>query len=245
MSCDRLSEAVGAIADSQTVGDLEALLARLTSEFGFSGAAYYRLTRFGAPLEPTLVFGAGFDAWVQRYVEQNYSLVDPVIPWAFRRDLPFTSREIAEAVPQPRALHEERAERWAPDGLFCPVATSWGETGVVCWASPKIVELDDRDRLAMGNLSRAFVTRYKRLAPAEPMPELSLRPLSRREVQCAYWLSEGLRAKQIADILELSVHTVRQYIDAASQKLSARNRGEMILRASALGLVAAAVRRDP
>jgi DNA-binding CsgD family transcriptional regulator len=84
-----------------------------------------------------------------------------------------------------------------------------------------------------------------RLAPAEPMSELSLRPLSRREVQCAYWLSEGLRAKQIADILELSVHTVRQYIDAASQKLSARNRGEMILRASALGLVAAAVRRDP
>lgn len=239
-----MSEAVGAVADAGSVDELEGVLTRLATELGFGAAAYYQLAKFGSPVVPTLVFGAGFEDWLGYYAEQNYILVDPVIPWVFRRDLPFSSREIAAEVPQPEKLHADRRARWAQDGLFCPVATSWGEIGVLCWASEKIVELSDRDRLAMGNLSRAFVTRYKRLAPSESLPGLGLRPLSRREVECAFWLSEGYRANQVAKILDLSVHTVRQYIDAACQKLSARNRGEMILRAWALGLISRLEPRD-
>lgn len=239
MSCDKLSEAVGAIADTETVQDLEAVLAHYARDLGFGDAAYYRLTRFGAALTPTFVFGAAFETWIAHYGQQRYVLVDPAIPWIFRRDLPFTSRELAAEAPQPAALHADRHTRWAIDGLFCPVATSWGETGVICWASSQIIQMNDRDRLAMGNLSRAFVTRFKTLTQHEALPGLPLRPLSRREVECAYWLSEGRRPAEIAETLELSVHTVRQYIETARQKLQARNRGEMLMRAWALGIVAA------
>lgn len=233
-----LSEAVRRISDAETAGELEAVLATLAAELGFSSAAYYRLTRLGSPVTPRLILGAGFDAWNAVYLEQRYVAVDPVIPLIFRRDLPFTVREVEAEYPEPSRLHADRRTYWAPDGLFCPVATSWSELGVICWGSQDELRLADHDRQAIGNLSRAMVARLKQVSPQEAIPNLPLRPLSRREGECAFWAAEGKRANEIADILGLSVHTVRQYLDSAVLKLKARNRAEMLLRASALGLIA-------
>ena len=108
---------------------------------------------------------------------------------------------------------------------------------MMCWASEHTIVLSDRDRLAIGNLSRALVTRMKQLAQVEVIANFPLRPLSRREEQCTFWAAEGKRANEIAGILGLSVHTIRQYLDSAILKLKARNRGEMLLRAATLGLI--------
>lgn len=136
-------------------------------------------------------------------------------------------------------MHADRQVYWAADGLFCPITAAWSEIGVFCWSAGETVTLSEKDRFAMGIISRALVIRSRDVAPDDAAPALPLRPLSRREMQCAYWLSQGERATGVARILQLSVHTVRQYIDSAQQKLGARNRGDMILMASALGLIAA------
>ncbi len=238
MGCAILPEAIGRISSAQSVSELETAAAHLCSVLNFTTAGYYRLTRLGAPAVPKLMFGAGFEDWVRVYVDRRYAAVDPVIPVAFRRDRPFSSLEIAREFPEPAQLHTDRATYWSPDALFCPVASSMGELGLMCWTSNEIVDLPAVDRLAMGIISHAAVTTFKRLCPPDELADLPPRPLTRREAQCTYWASEGKRVNEIAEILELSGHTVRQYLDSAILKLNAKNRGDMLLRASALGLVA-------
>jgi DNA-binding CsgD family transcriptional regulator len=233
-----VSQAVRRISETRTPSELEGVLVALCGELGFVEAAYYRLSRLGSPISPTLVLGQGFEPWISIYAARRYAAVDPVIPLVFRRDLPFTVREVESEFPEPEELHADRRRHWAPDGLFCPVATSWGEVGVVAWAALTPISLAAWDRLAMGNISRAVVTQLKQLSPVADMPSLPLRPLTRRESECAFWAAQGKRANEIATILGLSVHTVRQYLDSAIQKLGARNLGEMLLRGAALGLIA-------
>lgn len=242
MGCRVISTVIESISAAGTTKALERVLAKLCNELEYTEAAYYRLTRLGSPVTPALMLGRAFEPWIGIYAERRYAAVDPVVPLAFRRDLPFTCREVEAEFPEPAKLHADRRTYWAPDGLFCPVASSWGEVGVVCWARKDEVQLLDRDRLAMGNISRAFVTRSKLLTAPAALPRLPLRPLSRRESECAFWAAEGKRANEIAEILGLSVHTVRQYLDTAVQKLDAKNRREMLLRGAALGLIA---ERDP
>jgi DNA-binding CsgD family transcriptional regulator len=238
VGCEMLPEAIALISAAKSVPELEAAIARLCLVLKFTSAGYYRLTRLGAPAVPELLLGAGFEDWVQIYVDRRYAAVDPVIPVAFRRDLPFSSLEIAGDFPEPAQLHADRALYWAPDALFCPVASSMGEVGLMCWTSAEVVTMSAADRLAMSIISQAAVIQFKHLIPPDDLANLPPRPLTRREAQCAFWASEGKRVNEIAEILRLSNHTVRQYLDSAILKLSAKNRGDMLLRASALGLIA-------
>lgn len=215
---------------------LEAKIPAIAGFFGFFGASYYRLSRFGEPVLPAQVFGQDATQFIPTYIARNYSRVDPVIAMTFRRDMPFTSREVEELFPEPAGLHVLRRELWASDSLFCPVASSCGEVGVVCWRSHDAVTLDPPTRLQLKGLSSIMVAQAKSILSNDP-DEIDIRPLSRREMECAYWLSQGKSANETAEIIGISVHTVRQYLDSSVAKLGAKNRADMILRASALGLI--------
>lgn len=239
MSCDKLSRLVAIISTEGALDDPVAIVQTIASETGFIDAAYYRLTLFGEPMLPTFIFGSSFDDWISIYIERGYSWHDPVVELAFRHDIPFTAREVAERHPQPAALHADRLTLWAPDGLFCPISSSFGEVGVIGWRSATVVDLNDADRMAMRLLSAALVVSYKRQHADPIMPDLAIQPFSRRESECIYWMGQAKSTGEIATILGLSTHTVRQYLDSAVEKVGAKNRAQLLLRASVLGLVAA------
>ena len=64
-----------------------------------------------------------------------------------------------------------------------------------------------------------------RLSP-EPVDETT--ELSQREREVLNGLAEGLAYKQIADQLEVSIHTVRNYIRRIYEKLHVRSRTEAV-----------------
>lgn len=68
----------------------------------------------------------------------------------------------------------------------------------------------------------------------EEMPERA--PLSPRQMQVLQCLSRGLPTKLIARELELSEHTIKEYIALIFQALGARNRTEAVIKASRLRL---------
>lgn len=61
--------------------------------------------------------------------------------------------------------------------------------------------------------------------------------LSPRETECLAWTMAGRSAKEIADILCLSEHTVNEYIKTASAKLGATNKTQAVARAIVAGLL--------
>lgn len=60
--------------------------------------------------------------------------------------------------------------------------------------------------------------------------------LTRRQLDCLFYLVQGMTAKQIAEMLALSRRTVEQHLDSIRAKLGCQLRSELIARALDLGL---------
>ena len=77
------------------------------------------------------------------------------------------------------------------------------------------------------NIARKLVTLFRE-EHRETDPAAGL---SNRENEILQWLSKGLLYKEIADQLDISVHTVRQHIHKIYEKLHVQNRTEAINKA--------------
>jgi LuxR family maltose regulon positive regulatory protein len=91
----------------------------------------------------------------------------------------------------------------------------------------------------------AMVAEIRRLLPAEPGPEghdgyspRLVDPLSHSEIRVLRYLPTNLSAAEIAGDLSVSVTTVRTHIRHLFLKLGVHRRGEAVLQARALGLLA-------
>jgi two-component system response regulator DesR len=106
------------------------------------------------------------------------------------------------------------------------VARAAGVDGFVpkYWPASAIVE-------ALHRVSRG-ATVLPRRNESEP-----LQPLSRREQDVLKHIAEGLSNPEMAAVLHLSRHTVKQHTTAVYRKLGARNRAEAASMARQFGLV--------
>ena len=82
-----------------------------------------------------------------------------------------------------------------------------------------------------------LVAEGARVFPGESVPERTS-ALSRRELDVLQHLVRGLSNPEVAVLLNLSRHTVKQHTSVVYRKLGVRNRAEAASRARELGLVA-------
>lgn len=82
------------------------------------------------------------------------------------------------------------------------------------------------------------VSEGARVFPREPA--IGECQLSKRETDVLLHIATGLSNKEVAAVLNLSRHTVKQHTSAVYKKLGVRNRAEAASRAQGLGLMAAA-----
>lgn len=102
-----------------------------------------------------------------------------------------------------------------------------------------LVSSAEAGRIDPANLSR---TQFNCCYALSQMPELLSAtrpqdPLSERERECLFWVSEGKTTDDVAMILGVSSNTVNSYITHAIQKLSASNRAMAIATAIRSGII--------
>jgi DNA-binding CsgD family transcriptional regulator len=68
-------------------------------------------------------------------------------------------------------------------------------------------------------------------------PAVSSDPLSDRERECLYWVSEGKTTDEVALILGVSSNTVNSYVTHAIQKMGASNRAMAMATAIRSGII--------
>ena len=78
----------------------------------------------------------------------------------------------------------------------------------------------------------------RKLASLYSETNTSSHSLSKRELECLRWTSEGKTSYEISIILRLSEHTINNYIASLTKKLGAMNRAHMISLAYKTGLLA-------
>jgi DNA-binding CsgD family transcriptional regulator len=185
-------------------------------------------------------FGTYDPVWVQRYVDKEYLRVDPVVAGCFARFHPVDWKRLDWTSKPARTFQADAMAHGIGDqGYSIPIRGPSGQFALftVSHHCPD-AEWDDftrRHQRALILVAHYFNQKALDIAK-DRLPEPS-RSLSPREADALTYLAMGYARGQVADILAISEHTLRAYIESAKYKLSALNTTHAVARAMAEGLI--------
>ncbi|WP_428928772.1 helix-turn-helix transcriptional regulator [Marinibacterium sp. SX1] len=184
--------------------------------------------------------GTYSDAWRQRYLQQNYIRVDPVIIGCYKRFHPVDWKRLDWSGKAARAfLQEAQAYGVGNQGFSVPIRGPNGQFALFTvshdcdddeWAA--FTEANSRDLILIAHY---FNRKALEFEPTR-QPEAA-QTLSPREIDAMTLLAMGYSRAQTADALTISEHTLRVYIESARFKLGAMNTTHAVARALARGLI--------
>jgi DNA-binding CsgD family transcriptional regulator len=213
-------------------------LARICDQYGLSHACYLGIDI--PTLTDTKIYGAVTysDAWVSRYLSQNYFNIDPVVTVGMRCVLPLDWSTVRERDEQTKLFFGEAGDFGVgAQGLSFPIRGAHGETALFSinshlpehkWAQLKRVFMRDFSAVAYH-----FHTRVLQ-GEGVTFPEVSL---SRREKECLKWAAAGKTTWETGKILGISGSTVDFFLEKVRVKLKAVNKVQAVATAIRLQLI--------
>lgn len=221
---------------SQTPNDIQTLVESLRDSYGVSNAVYHAVNLDGAPYA-ALTYSP---EWMDRYQEQKYVTVDPVVRGALQHFHPMDwkrldwsgrgSREfLGEAIEAGIGNQGMSIPIRGPNGQFA-LFTINTESSDSSWE--KFTAEYKRDMMLISHYIHKQV-----VSIVCPEGERETQSLSPRETDSLKYLSLGLSRGQIAEKLKISEHTLRVYIDSARHKLGALNTIHAVTTAYTRGLI--------
>lgn len=227
------------IEDMQSVASLDDLQGRivgLRDTFDVEHLVYHSVNSTGGQYA-ALTYPLD---WVDRYLEQDYARVDPVVLGCYRRFHPVDWQRLDWSGKAARDFMGEATESGVgcqgfsvpirgPSGQFALFTVSDNRTDAK-WAT--YTEAHVRDLI----LAAHFINQ-KALELENGTDESLQKALSPREVDALTLLAMGYSRGQAAEGLSISEHTLRVYIESARFKLGANNTTHAVARALTLGLL--------
>lgn len=192
-------------------------------------------------------FGTYPPAWVQHYVDNDYLRIDPVVVGCYQGVQPVSWQRLDWSSKAARALRKAAlAHGIGNQGYSIPLRGPNGQFAVfsvshTCdddvWEAFTIEHQRDLILIAYYLNQKAMELEQTRV----PEPT---RPLSPREVDALTFLAMGYGRAQVADMLSISEHTLRAYIESARFKLGASNTIHAVAKALSEGhiIIGGAVR---
>lgn len=150
-------------------------------------------------------------------------------------DTPFYARFGAALLPARFHVHELRPWGIARDssapavdtasleGFACPVHAGTGVVNIIALLGRDGARLDPATSNGLHLLSIYMVERVRQLAAPPPM-------VSRRQLDCMRWIAAGKTSQEIAELLDISEHTVNHHIAAACARLGAATRAQALVK---------------
>jgi DNA-binding CsgD family transcriptional regulator len=215
---------------AQTLSELTESFGRAAEAAGFYMASCYLVATPGQPVSMRPLFNWNVEAsgWSEQYRGARLSRYDPVVQAIFTYPSAFTWREVEQRITNKEALQVfERARAFgAHGGLTVPIHGPLGDVMGVTLVSNNDCDFDPQTRMNMQVAATIFASRG--LALAEIEREASPDPgLSRREIQCVYWINEGKTDWEIGRILGISEDTVAYHLKNVKSKLGVSRRSQI------------------
>lgn len=217
--------------------DVEEAIVRLRDLFAVDNLVYHS-SKFGTSpsIEPyiRLTYPA---SWIKRYLQKGYIDIDPVIREGFSRTLPFEWSELTlETAEEGEFLVDALQHGVGPYGMSIPLRSKIGHKGLFSISfSGSQQAWEDLRRTSLQTWIQAANRLHRRVITAEfGEPRQSL---SAREIECLRWTAMGKDAGDIALILQISPHTVRDYLKSARFKLDCVTAAQAVSKATTLGLL--------
>ena len=185
-------------------------------------------------------FGTYDPKWVQHYVDKDYLRIDPVVIGCFQRFHPVDWKRLDWSSKAARAFREDAiANGIGNQGFSIPIRGPNGQFALFTvshscsdeeWAS--FTNKSQRNLILIAHYLNQKALEIEKDRKPEPA-----RPLSPREVDALTFLAMGYGRGQVAEMLSISEHTLRAYIESARFKLGAINTTHAVARALNEGLI--------
>jgi len=177
-------------------------------------------------------------SWLDFYIEQALFECDPVLKRCQQALFPFHWFDLEQegrVSDRERVYFDNLRSHGFVDGIALPV---FGPTGIAAYFTmgSSVTPLT-REPVILRTLQSVCHHMHLRNLELKGRAGLVSRLLSAREVEVLQWMARGKSNTVIADILEVSPHTVDTIIRRAYAKLGASNRISAVLKAAASGLI--------
>ena len=185
-------------------------------------------------------FGTYDPAWVQHYVDKEYLRVDPVVIGCFQRFHPVDWKRLDWSSKAARAFREDAiAHGIGNQGYSIPIRGPNGQFALFTVSH----SCSDDEWVTFTNKNQrnliliAHYLNQKALEIQSDRAPEPIRALSPREVDALTFLAMGYGRGQVAEMLSISEHTLRAYIESARFKLGAMNTTHAVARALNEGMI--------
>jgi DNA-binding CsgD family transcriptional regulator len=230
-----LSERFQRCATAQEVG---VELSKAVEPHGFNASACGAFVPTKNGPQNLFYFRNWPQAWLEKYDHLNAANHDFGVAEARKRSIFFAWTDVK---PQ-RQLSLSERKLWDAflefgwrNGLSFPFHGPGGYFGLLTMASSH-EEFSPRARLAMSAVAQLAHHRCREMnAEHEPLT-LSAR-FSARELECLRWVASGKSDVEIARTIDLSVATVKDYVDGLRRKIGAKNRAQAVAMLMSAGLI--------
>ena len=224
------------LKDATDLADLQGLIPEMCETFDVDHVVYHWISVDGGQFG----FGSYDPAWAQRYQEQDYIRVDPVVLACYRSYMPVDWKRLDWSGKASKELMVD-ATRFGigPMGLSVPIRGPNGQFAVFTISGRRDPAAWDR-LIARHEYDFVLLAQYLNVNALRIRNERAPEPtslLSKRESDALSFLSMGYTRGHAAQRMGISEHTLRTYIESGRRKLGAVNTTHAVSRALAEGLI--------
>ena len=236
---DSFDLSISEIEAVHSIDELRQFIDRLLQRYGLNHAVYFAVSLPNRVEPHPVVVSTYPEQWVQRYLEQDYLAIDPVLGAAATSLLPFDWAELNHrGIRVQQMFSESREFGIGQQGLGFPVRGPLGDHALFTVTS-------NADQLEWLKLRSSYMRDLQLVAhfvhgkvlEFEGDVSYPIKQLSAREREVLSWAARGLTNDQIAHKLQISERVVRAYFESARNKLNCLNRGHVLARAVGLRLI--------
>lgn len=226
--------------------DLADILRVIASEIGLSHISYYRFaTNRSSEISLFTAVVTYSKEWQTRYFLRQYLTIDPVIKRGSTAILPYDWDSLNRDDPAALSFFADAIRHdVGRNGLSIPVRNCEKTHSIVSFNS----DLPKREWESFKMLNMTYLQQLCALIDSAASINSKAPPttvqLSRREEQCLIWAARGKTYQEVAEILGLSMGSVKTHLDTARHKLRCINLTHAVGVAVATGVIPAAALRD-
>lgn len=220
-----------------SLSELEKLFLKFARTMGIELFVCAQILNPGGGVARETLFGSTGHQWFNYYKSQHLFYHDLVIQRATQTNSPILWSEIAQErlTRTERLVMEEPRNFSLADGLTIPIHGARGEVAALTVAGPHFV-FDRKietvvQLMALKSHRRAVQLR----GPA--IDHIKASVLSPRQRECLHWSQFGKTNEEIATILGISAHTVKDHIDAAKAEFGVSSKLEAVIAARRANLI--------
>ncbi|MCF7221330.1 LuxR family transcriptional regulator [Marilutibacter chinensis] len=222
---------------------------RLTAPLGVSHWLYALDLPLVDDRQRQFTLGGYPQPWVERYLEQDYLRIDPIvshchdhaIPLRWSDAVPADPRVIDPHMQAVRRMFGEAGEFGLGAGVSVPLHGPGIHWGLMSFAGESRLNPELTRQLPYLHMLAHYVHESaRRFIPsmfASPDPATRLPHLTGRERECLFWASAGKTSWEIGQLLGISERTSVFHLQNAARKLGVSGRQAAVARAVTMGLI--------